>query len=138
MNRLISSAVVVSMLATLLTLAGCGSTQVVNQDKTLVVHGDMYNVSKFDYFSSSIEGTMPNGEVVDVEQASRKEFNALLKRGKPIRVSTAFLLGEEIVVYESKDVDSYSELSGMRKRFERANGKFQKFMSRPKESQLTL
>jgi hypothetical protein len=77
-----------ALLLTLFSITGCGGTKVYNSDKTLVLHGDMFNVSKFEYFSSKVEGALPNGDVVDLQRASKSDVNGYLKQGSPIRVTT--------------------------------------------------
>ena len=100
--------------------AGCGSTQVYDADKMLILHGDMHNVSKYTTYSSRIEGTLPNGEVVDLDRAGKKEFNSLLEQGSPIHVTTKFLMDDNEVIYESVRIDSYSEFSSFVKDFKSA------------------
>ena len=120
--------------------AGCGSTttNVYDADKMLILHGDMHNVSKYTTYSSSIEGTLPSGKVVDLDRAGKKEFNDLLEQGSPIHVTTKFLMDDNEVVYESVRIDSYSEFSRFVKDFESARKKFQKFMGNKKATQLDL
>ena len=130
---------VMFLVVAMATVAGCGSTtRIYDADKMLILHGDMYNVSKYAAYSSRIEGTLPNGEVVDLDRASKKEFNRYLEQASPIQVTTKFLMDDREVIYESKGIDSYSEFSNLVRDFKSARKKFQKFMGDKKATQLDL
>ena len=140
-NRYVKAITAFSVVIILVLTAGCGSKppQLSNVDKTLILHGNMFNVSKFSSFSTSIVGVAPDGEKIDLNRAGKKQINNTLKtKGSPIRVTTAFMMDTQEVVYESRDVTSYSQFSSMVKNFESANKKFQKFMADQKQTQLTI
>ena len=120
-------------------VAGCGSTtNVYDANKMLILHGDMHNVSKYTTYSSSIEGTLPNGEVIDLDRTSKKQFKSYLEQHSEIHVTTKFLMDDQEVIYESKGIDSYSQFSSLVSDFKTARKKFQKFMGNKKATQLDL
>ena len=83
-------------------VAGCGSTtNVYDANKMLILHGDMHNVSKYTTYSSSIEGTLPNGEVIDLDRTSKKQFKSYLEQHSEIHVTTKFLMDDQEVIYEA-------------------------------------
>jgi len=119
-------------------VAGCGSTNVYDADKMLILHGDMHNVSKYTTYSSRIDGTLPNGEVIDLDRTNKKQFNRYLEQHSEIHVTTKFVMDDQEVIYESKQVDSYSEFSSLVSDFKSARKKFQRFMGKKKATQLDL
>lgn len=124
-------------LATLgLSIAGCGSSPY-EGDKMLLLHGNMYNVSKYKQYAAKVEGTLASGEAVNLSGVERKQFTQYLEPG-PVRVTTAWTMDDQVVIYQSKDVSKYSELSKMRDTFESANKKFQSFVLSKSASELKL
>ena len=119
-------------------VAGCGSTKIYDADKMLILHGDMHNVSKYTTYSSRIEGTLPNGDVIDLDQTDKKQFNAYLEQHGEIQVTTKFVMDGQEVIYESKGIESYSQFTSLVRGFDKARKKFQKFMGNKKATQLDL
>lgn len=126
----------VALAALGLALAGCGSAPY-EGDKILLLHGNMYTVSGYKQYTAKVEGTLASGEAVNLSGVDKKTFNEFLEQGS-VRVTTAWSLDDQVVVYQSKDVTSFSELSKMRSSFEGANKKLQSFVLSKTESQLKL
>ena len=127
-----------ALLLSMLLLTGCGSSPRVAVEKTMVLHGKMYQVARYSTYAAVVEGQLPNGEVVDLTNVKKGQFNDYLKQGSPIQVTTKFVMDETDVVYESKSVKGYGELSSMTSSFNRAAKKFTRFMDDSGESQLKL
>ena len=127
-----------ALLLSMLILTGCGSSPPVAVEKTMVLHGKMYQVARYSTYAAVVEGQLPNGEVVDLMNVKKGQFNDYLKQGSPIQVTTKFVMDETDVVYESKSVKGYGELSSMTSSFNRAAKKFTRFMDDSGESQLKL
>ena len=127
-----------ALLLSMLILTGCGSSPPVAVEKTMVLHGKMYQVARYSTYAAVVEGQLPNGEVVDLTNVKKGQFNDYLKQGSPIQVTTKFVMDETDVVYESKSVKGYGELSSMTSSFNRAAKKFTRFMDDSGESQLKL
>ena len=126
-----------AVVAAMLFAAGCGGTKVYDLDKTIVLHGNMYNITETKSFTSRVEGTLPSGEVVNLERAEKKEVQNLLEQG-PMRLTTAFVLDGQDVIYESVDIEKWSEFKRMRDDFEDAEEDLRDFVADKKETQLEL
>ncbi len=122
----------------MLILTGCGSSPPVAVEKSMILHGKMYQVARYSTYAAIVEGQLPNGEVVGLTNVKRAQFNDYLKQGSPIQVTTKFVMDDTNIVYESKTVKGYSELSSMASALNRAAKKFSRFMDDPGESQLKL
>ncbi len=127
------------LLAGIVALPGCfSSTKVYTNDKTLVYKGDLYNLSNVQKLGSRVEGTLPNGDKVNMKQMDKKEINRLLDEHESFQVTTFVEMDDKDMVYENRRVDSYSDVSKMTKNIESAMSKIQKFMANKKSRQLKL
>jgi hypothetical protein len=130
---------VLLLLAAIVALPGCfSSTKVYTNDKTLVYRGDLYNLSNVQRLGSRVEGTLPNGDKVNMRQMDKKEINKLLDEHGSFQVTTYVGMDDKEMVYESKSVKSYSDVSKMTKNIDSAMSKIQKFMANKKSRQLKL
>ena len=127
----------VAVAAAMLLVAGCGGTKVYDLDKTVVLHGNMYNVTDTKSFTSRVEGTLPSGEVVNLARAEKDDIERYTDQG-PMRVTTAFVLDGQDIIYESVDVEKWSEFRKLRNDFEDARDDLQEFMADKKDTQLEL
>lgn len=122
-----------------LSLAGCGSTtKVYNTQKTVTYNGALYNMGNVQVVAPKVEGTMPNGDVRNMTGMDKKAVNALLDEGSPIMVSMVVKMDSQEMVYRRNSVSKYSEYSSMKKSFESAMSKINKFMANKKSTQLKL
>lgn len=126
------------LLAAIMALPGCGSTKVYTNDKTLVYRGDLYNLSNVQRLSSRVEGTLPNGDKVNMKRMDKKEINKLLDEHSSFVVTTYIEMDDKDMVYQNSRVKSYSDVSNMTKRIDKAMGNIQKFMANKKSTQLKL
>ena len=127
------------LLAGIVALPGCfSSTKVYTNDKTLVYKGDLYNLSNVQKLGYRVEGTLPNGDKVNMKQMDKKEINGLLDEHESFQVTTFVEMDDKEMVYENRRVDSYSDVSKMTKNIESAMSKIQKFMANKKSRQLKL
>ncbi len=127
------------LLAGIVALPGCGSTtKVYTNDKTLVYRGDLFNLSNVQKLGYRVEGTLPNGDKVNMKQMDKKEINGLLDEHESFQVTTFVEMDDKEMVYENRRVDSYSDVSKMTKNIESAMSKIQKFMANKKSRQLKL
>ena len=126
------------LLAGIVTLPGCGSTKVYTNDKTLVYRGDLYNLSNVQRLGSRVEGTLPNGDKVNLKQADKKAINKLLDEHSSLMVAAYVEMDEKDMVYRNSRVEKYSDYSKIIKSMDGAMGEIQKFMANKKSTQLKL
>jgi len=126
------------LLAAIMALPGCGSTKVYTNDKTLVYRGDLYNLSNVQRLGSRVEGTLPNGNKVNMKRMDKKEINKLLDEHSSFVVASYIEMDDKDMVYQNSRVKSYSDVSNMIKRLDKAMGNVQKFMANKKSTQLKL
>lgn len=126
------------LLAAVMALPGCGSTKVYTNDKTLVYRGDLYNLSNVQRLGSRVEGKLPNGDKVNMKRMDKKEINKLLDEHSSFVVTTYIEMDDKDMVYQNSRVKSYSDVSNMTKRIDKAMGNIQKFMANKKSTQLKL
>ena len=127
------------LLAAIVALPGCGSTtKVYTNDKTLVYRGDLYNLSNVQRLGSRVEGTLPNGDKVDMKRMDKKEINGLLDEHSSFVVTSYIEMDDKEMVFQNSRVDSYSDVSKMTKNIDSAMSKIQKFMANKKSTQLKL
>lgn len=129
---------VLLLLAGIVALPGCGSTKVYTNDKTLVYRGDLYNLSNVQRLGSRLEGTLPNGDKVNMKVMDKKAVNSLLDEHSSFVVTAYIEMDDKDMVYRNGPVDSYSDVSTMAKRLDSTMGKIQKFMANKKSTQLKL
>jgi hypothetical protein len=122
----------------MLSLSGCGSTKVYNISKTMVYNGSTYNLSNVQRIGSRVEGTLPSGDKVQLQQMDKKGFNALLDENKNIQVTAYVELDEKEFVYRNKRVSSYSDYTKILKSQTSAMNNINKFMANKKSTQLKL
>ena len=126
------------LLAGIMALPGCGSTKVYTADKTLVYKNSLYNLSNVQRLGSRVEGTLPNGDKVNLERMDKKGINKLLDEHSSIVVTTYIEMDDKDMVYQNSRVKSYSDFSNMTKRLDKAMGNIQNFMKNKKSTQLKL
>ena len=126
------------LLAGIMALPGCGSTKVYTADKTLVYKNSLYNLSNVQRLGSRVEGTLPNGDKVNLERMDKKGINKLLDEHSSIVVTTYIEMDDKDMVYQNSRVKSYSDVSNMTKRLDKAMGNIQNFMKNKKSTQLKL
>lgn len=126
------------LLAVMLTMGACGSTKVYTADKTIVYNGDLYNMSNVQKIGSSIEGTLANGDKVNMKALDKKAAQALFKKESSIAVKAVVTMDQQEMVYRNGTVSSYSNYSKMVKSFDGALNDINKFMANKKKTQLKL
>ena len=123
----------------ILLMAGCfSSTKVYNADKNIVYKGDIYNMANVQRISPRVEGKLSNGDVKNMKNMDKKAVQALLDESSPIMVSMIVEMDDREMVYERRSISKYSEFSSMKKNFEKAMNKINKFMANKKTTQLKL
>ncbi|MCX2979273.1 hypothetical protein EYC98_00155 [Halieaceae bacterium IMCC14734] len=132
------AALVMLLTACLLTVVGCGSTKVINSDKTLVVRDSVYNISNVSVFKSTSEAVMDDADNIDLYGADKKRINALLKEHDSLFVRQTLQLDDLDIVYQAKSIDSWRDYSKLAKKFETANKELRKFLADSKKMQLEL
>lgn len=123
----------------MLLLAGCiSSSRVYNNDKNVVYNGTMYNLANVKQIKTTITGIQDGDAQIDLKNANKKEFQALLDEEKSIYVRMAFQFDEQEMLYRASEVKSWSEFSKMKSSFESASNKISKLMANKKQIQLKL
>jgi hypothetical protein len=120
------------------SLVGCGSTKVYTADKTVVYKDSVYNVSNVKVFTVKNEAVLADKSTVDLKGMDKKGFNTLLDKEKSVFVSQGFMLDQDELVYQAGNVDSWSDLNKMNKRFSSAHNDLTKFLGDKKKTQLKL
>jgi hypothetical protein len=124
--------------ACLLILAGCGSTKVYNSNKTIAFRDSVYNVTEVAVYSSKSEAVISESESIDLRGADKKRISALLEQHGPFLVRQTLSMDDVVIVYQAKNIDSWSDYRKMDKQFKSANKDLKKFLANPKKTQLTL
>lgn len=132
-------AVVLLLSAGMLVQIGCvQSTRVYNTDKTIVYHDSIFNVSNVKVFSSRTDGVISSTQTIPLKNMDKKQFNELLKQHKTIFVRQVIMLDETEMVYQAKNVDSWSQFDKMARQFSKSATSVQKFLADKKATQLKL
>lgn len=127
----------VSIMAMLL-LAGCGSTKVYNNDKTVVYNGALYNLSAVKQITSKSIGKLSDDNTVNLKGVTKKEFEAYLKQYDSIYIRMFFDLDSQEMLYRASSVDRWSDYQKMLNSFEKASKQITSLMSDKKKMQLKL
>ena len=130
--------VTVLLAACLMILAGCGSTKVYDSNKTIAFRDSIYNVTDVQVYSSKTEAVISDDESVDLRGGDKKRINALLEQHDSLFVRQTLSLDEQVIVYQAKSIDSWSDFRKMDKQFASANKSLKKFLADPKKMQLEL
>jgi hypothetical protein len=128
----------IASIMAILLLAGCGSTKVYNNDKTVVYNGAVYNLSKVKQIQHKISGKLSDSETVSLRGADRKQVEAYLKEYDSIYVRMAFGLDDQEMLYRASSVSKWSEYSSMLKSFDKAGNQITSLMGDKKKMQLKL
>ena len=123
---------------TIFLLAGCGSTKVYNNDKTVVYNGAIYNVSKAKQIYSKTTAKLSDSETVNLKGADRKQVEAYIKEHGSIFVRMVFEFDEQEMLYRASSVDKWSDYQRMQKSFESAGSQITKLLGDKKKMQLKL
>lgn len=126
--------------ACVLSLGACGraNVKVYNTDKTVVYGDNLYNVSNIKVFSPSTEAVISATKSTSLKGVDKKQFNEMLKQHKSILVRQVIKLDDQELVYQARQVDSWSKFDKMNKQFSSATSSLQKFLADKKQTQLKL
>jgi hypothetical protein len=119
-------------------LGGCGGTKVYDSTKTIVYNGSIYNVTDTKAVSQMVTGKLSDDSVVDLRNADKKRFEALVKEHGEIYVRMAYQFDDEEMLYRAGRVDSWRDFSRMESDFDRAGDRIAKLMKEKKTAQLKL
>ena len=119
-------------------LTACGSTKVYNTGKTLVYNGTIYNLTNVSVISTLVESQLSSGEVTNLKGIDKRGFESLLKEHSSLFVRTIVVLDEQQMIYQARQIGSYSDFRKMTKKFEKASNDIRKFMANKKSRQLQL
>jgi hypothetical protein len=114
------------------------STKVYNTDKTIVYRDSIYNVSNVKVFTARTDGVVSNTQTIPLKGMDKKQFNEILKEHNPILVRQAILVDDTEIVYQAKNVDSWSQFNKMNNQFTKSAKSVQKFLADKKATQLKL
>ncbi len=137
-RRLGRALVFVTCVLSVMMLAGCGSTKVYQNDKTLVYNGATYNLGNVKEIKSTISGKLSDTNTVDLRNADKKQIEAYLDEYKTIYVRMAFNFDDKEMLYRASSVSKYSDYSKMKKSFDDAGNQINKLMANKKKLQLKL
>ena len=128
----------IASIMAMLLLAGCGSTKVYNNDKTLVYNGAVYNLSKVTQIDTRITGKLSDSRTESLKNADRKQIEAYLKEFQTIYVRMAFEFDDKEMLYRASSVSKWSEYSNMKKSYDKAGKDITSLMANKKKMQLKL
>ena len=138
-NRLGKTLLLAVSILSMLLLGGCiSSSKVYNNDKNVVYNGTMYNMANVKQIKTTITGIQDGDGQIDLKNANKKEFQALLDEEKSIYVRMAFQFDDQEMLYRAGEVKNWSEFSKMKKSLESAGKKIGKLMANKKQIQLKL
>ena len=126
------------LLFLLATLVGCGGTKVYTIDKTMTYRDTLYNMSSVGSISAREEAKKADGDVVNLRSMDKKAAQAFFKENGEVMVSMIVDLDDREMVYLRSRVNSYSEYSKMKRRFDNAWDDINDVMGDRKDTQLKL
>ena len=119
-------------------LAGCGSTKVYNNDKTVVYNGAVYNMSAVKQTNAKSMGKLSDKNTGSLKGVTKKEFEAYLKEYDSVYVRMFFDLDGQELLYRASSVDKWKDYQHMQKSFENAGKQITSLMADKKKMQLKL
>ena len=122
----------------MVALTGCGGTKVYTADKTITYRDSMYNMANVQKITAREEATLDSGETVNLRNKEKKELQQFFQEHDEVMVSMFVDMGQADLVYLRMRVESYSEYSRMKSRFDKALKDITKFMGDKKKTQLNL
>lgn len=122
----------------MVALIGCGGTKVYNADKTVTYRDSIYNMSNVQKITPREEATLASGETVNLRNKEKKELQQFFQENDEVMVSMYVDMDQADLVYLRMEVESYSEYSRMKSRFDKALKDITKFMGDKKKTQLNL
>ena len=126
------------VVAVFLTVIDCGSTKVIQGQKTVSYQGDIYNLSSVTKISSRIETSSPEGEVVNLRGVDKKQFQTYVADWEPLKATSYIDMDAQHMVYQTSVIKKHSELRRMESNLSSAMSSIQSFMKSKKASQLKL
>lgn len=122
-----------------LVVTACGGTKVMTASKTVVYRDAIYNVADVQVFTRKTEGVISQDQVIDLDGTEKSAFNQLLEQHDgELFVRQVFLLDQEELVYQARQVDSWSDFNRMTNQFDSAAKDMTKFLADGKKTQLKL
>lgn len=122
----------------MVALIGCGSTKVYTADKTITYRDSIYNMANVQKITAREEAILDGGETVNLRNKEKKELQKFFDEHDEVMISMYVDMDQEDLVYLRMKVESYSEYSRMKSRFDRALKDITKFMGDKKKTQLNL
>ena len=122
----------------MVALIGCGGTKVYNADKTVTYRDSIYNMSNVQKITAREEATLDSGETVNLRNKEKNELQKFFQENDEVMVSMYVDMDQADLVYLRMRVESYSEYSRMKSRFDKALKDITKFMGDKQKTQLTL
>ena len=122
----------------MVALIGCGSTKVYTADKTITYRDSIYNMANVQKITAREEAILDGGETVNLRNKEKKELQKFFDEHDEVMISMYVDMDQEDLVYLRMKVESYSEYSRMKSRFDRALKDITKFMGDNKKTQLNL
>ena len=122
----------------MVALIGCGGTKVYNADKTVTYRDSIYNMSNVQKITAREEATLDSGETVNLRNKEKNELQKFFQENDEVMVSMYVDMDQADLVYLRMRVESYSEYSRMKSRFDKALKDITKFMGDKKKTQLNL
>ena len=137
-RRFSHTLVLAASIMAMFLLAGCGSTKVYNNDKTVVYNGAVYNMSAVKQINAKSMGKLSDDNTVNLKGVTKKEFEAYLKEYESVYVRMFFDLDGQEMLYRASSVDRWKDFQKMQSSFEKAGKQITSLMSDKKKMQLKL
>lgn len=122
----------------MVALIGCGGTKVYTADKTITYRDSIYNMANVQKITAREEAILDGGETVNLRNKEKKELQKFFDQHDEVMISMYVDMDQQDLVYLRMNVESYSEYSRMKSRFDRALKDITKFMGDKKKTQLNL
>ena len=137
-RRFSHTLVLAASIMAMFLLAGCGSTKVYNNDKTVVYNGAVYNMSAVKQINAKSMGKLSDDNTVNLKGVTKKEFEAYLKEYESVYVRMFFDLDGQEMLYRASSVDKWKDYQHMQKSFETAGKQITSLLADKKKMQLKL
>jgi hypothetical protein len=133
-----SALTLAAMFLAALSVSGCGSTNVMMAQKTIVYEDRIYNVSAVQEVRPVREIILPDGQTRDLARLNDRQVRDLFDDHDQLRVRFSVMFDERELAYARGTVDRAADVKRLRQRFDSAMERIRRFLAHRKQTQLQL
>jgi hypothetical protein len=133
-----SALTLAAMFLAALSVSGCGSTNVMMAQKTIVYEDRIYNVSAVQELRPVREIILPDGQTRDLARLNDRQVRDLFDDHDQLRVRFSVMLDERELTYARGTVNRSADVKRLRQRFDSAMERIRRFLANRKQTQLQL